>query len=116
MSTNPFRSFDNIAVKEVAPGFLSKLIHTENNTLNFIEVKAGNSVPLHSHIHEQCSFVLEGEFRMTIEGESKILTPNTFAIIPSNAVHGGTAITDCRMLDVFSPVREDYRKLSEDSL
>lgn len=113
MSTAPFRKFEDIATKEVAPGFFSKLIHTENNTLNFIEVKAGNSVPLHKHVHEQYSFVIEGEFEMTIEGESRVLTPNTFAVIPSNALHSGTAITDCRILDVFSPVREDYKRLSE---
>lgn len=113
MSTAPFRKFEDIVTKEVAPGFFSKLIHTENNTLNFIDVKAGNTVPLHTHIHQQCSFVIEGEFEMTIEGETQILANGTFAIIPSNALHGGTAVTDCKILDVFSPVREDYRALSQ---
>jgi quercetin dioxygenase-like cupin family protein len=113
VSKKPFRSFDDIHTKEVAPGFFSKLIHTENNTLNFIEVKAGNTVSLHKHVHEQCSFVIEGEFEMTIEGETRVLRPNTFAVIPPNALHSGTAVTDCKILDVFSPVREDYRRLSE---
>jgi quercetin dioxygenase-like cupin family protein len=61
MNTTVFRQFADIDTKEIAPGFFSKLIHTANNTINFIEVKAGNSVPDHAHIHEQCFLLcLEG--------------------------------------------------------
>lgn len=104
-----FQQFSNIPVKEIAPGFLSKLIHTENNTINFIEVKAGSSIPLHSHPHEQSSFVLKGSFEMTVDGEARILNEETFVLIPGGVVHGGHAITDCLLIDIFSPVREDYR-------
>src|SRR4051812_27076299 len=113
MSSEHFKRFTDISTKEVAPGFFSKLIHTDTNTINFIEVKAGNAVPLHRHEHQQYTFVIEGQFELSIDGESRILTPDTFALIPSNALHGGTAVTDCRLLDIFSPVREDYKKLSE---
>ena len=111
MDTNIFRYFSDINTKEIAPGFFSKLIHTDTNTINFIEVKAGCSVPLHQHIHEQCSFAIEGKFEMTVNGDPQVLEPGFFAIIPSNAVHGGIAITDCKLIDIFSPVREDYRAL-----
>jgi quercetin dioxygenase-like cupin family protein len=111
MYTNIFRHFSDITTKEIAPGFFSKLIHTDNNTINFIEVKEGCSVPLHKHIHQQCSFVIEGKFEMTVNGDTQMLDPGFFAVIPSNAVHGGTAVTDCKLVDLFSPVREDYRAL-----
>ncbi len=104
-----FNQFSNIPVKEIAPGFFSKLIHTDNNTINFLEVTAGSSIPLHQHPHEQSSFVLEGEFEMTVGEETQILTANTFALIPGNVLHGGRAITNCKLIDIFSPVREDYR-------
>jgi quercetin dioxygenase-like cupin family protein len=113
MPRSPFQYFDDIKTQEIAPGFFSKLIHTENNTINFIEVAAGCSVKLHQHIHQQCSFVIEGEFEMTIGDETRVLTPACFAIIPSNAVHGGTAITNCKLVDIFDPVREDYKLLNE---
>ncbi len=111
MPQSPFQFFDDIKTQEIAPGFFSKLIHTQNNTINFIEVKAGCSAKLHQHIHNQCAFVIEGEFEMTINGETRILTPSSFVIIPSNAVHGGRAITDCKLIDIFDPVREDYKAL-----
>ena len=111
MDTTVFKYLADIATKEVAPGFFSKLIHTDTNTINFIEVAAGSSIGLHQHIHQQCSFAIEGKFEMTVNGDTQILEPGFFCIIPSNALHGGTALTDCKLIDIFSPVREDYRNL-----
>jgi quercetin dioxygenase-like cupin family protein len=111
MNTPVFQQFANIDTKEIAPGFFSKLIHTANNTVNFIEVAAGNSVPDHAHIHEQLSFVIEGKFQLTVNGEVQVLDASMFAVIPSNVRHSGLAITDCKLIDIFSPVREDYRNL-----
>jgi len=111
MDTSIFRNFSDIDVKEIAPGFFSKLIHTDTITFNFIDVKAGNSVPYHQHVHEQSSFVIEGIFEFNIDGVVKQLDNGTFVIIPSNVWHSGKAITDCKLIDIFSPVREDYRNL-----
>lgn len=111
MDTSIFHHFNDIETKEIAPGFFSKLIHTQTNTVNFIEVKAGCSVPRHRHIHEQCSFIIEGEFELTVNDIPQLLNTGLFAIVPSNAWHSGTAITDCRLIDIFSPVREDYKNL-----
>ncbi|MES2774368.1 MAG: cupin domain-containing protein [Bacteroidota bacterium] len=104
-----FHPFANITPKEIVPGFTARFIHTQNNTISFWEVKAGSTLPMHSHMHEQSSFVLEGEFEMTIGGETKRLTTGLYAVIPPHTPHCGTAITDCKLLDVFSPVREDYK-------
>jgi quercetin dioxygenase-like cupin family protein len=109
MEESSFRSFEDIEPREILGGFWARSIHTPGNTINFITVKAGNAFPLHSHMHHQCAFVLEGEFEMTINGETQILKPGKFVVIPSNIPHSGRAITDCRLLDIFNPVREDYR-------
>ena len=111
MDNQVFHHFADIATKEIAPGFFSKLIHTETNTINFITVKAGCSVAEHSHPHQQCSFVIEGQFTLTVSGVAQVLDKGMFAVIPSGALHSGLAITDCRLIDLFSPVREDYRNL-----
>jgi len=111
MDTSIFRHFNDINTKEIAPGFFSKLIHTDTNTINFIEVKAGCTVPDHAHIHQQCAFVIEGQFELTVNGTPQVLDAGLFAVIPSNVRHSGRAITDCKLIDIFSPVREDYRNL-----
>ena len=111
MDSPVFFKFDDIGTKEVAPGFFSKLIHTETNTINFIDVKAGSSIPRHQHVNQQCSFAIEGQFELTVNDVPQILQPGLFAIIPPNAWHSGVAITDCKLIDIFSPVREDYKLL-----
>lgn len=111
MDESIFHRFNDITTKEIAPGFFSKLIHTETNTINFIAVKAGCSVPRHRHINEQCSFAIEGKFELTVNYIPQILEPGLFAIIPPNVWHSGIAITDCKLIDIFSPAREDYKLL-----
>ena len=104
-----FRSFNEIEPREILGGFWAQAIHTPGNTINFITVKAGNAFPLHQHFHHQCAFVLEGIFEMTVDGHIKQIGPGEFVVIPPNIPHEGRAITDCRLLDIFNPVREDYR-------
>ncbi len=100
-----------IEPKEIIKGFKGKFIHTENTTLAFWEVEKGASIPLHSHIHEQTTQVVEGKFKLTVDGETKIYENGLVAVIPSNVVHGGVALSNCKLIDVFSPVREDYKNL-----
>jgi quercetin dioxygenase-like cupin family protein len=109
MNEEIFRQFADIEVKEMSTGFFSKLIHTDNNTINFIDIKAGSNAPIHSHPHHQCAFVLKGEFEMTVGEETQILNTGKFVLIPGNTLHGGRAITDCTLLDIFSPGREDFK-------
>ncbi len=111
MSATFFKLFADIPVKEIAPGYLSKFIHTANNTINFIDVTAGSTVARHRHVHEQLSFVLEGAFELTVDGNVQVLDKGMYAVIPSNVWHSGRAVTDCKLIDIFSPLREDYQVL-----
>ena len=110
----PKIDLSTIGPKTLIDGYLARLIHTENMTFSFVEAAAGKTLPEHSHMHEQVSIMLEGEFELTLNGEPIRFGPGSVIVIPSNAKHSGLAITDCKLLDVFYPVREDYRKLSEE--
>jgi len=107
-----FIDLKNVEAKEIAKGYFSKLIHTEKMTFSFIEVKAGETLPEHSHPHEQVSIIQEGKFQLTLDGKPIVFEEGQLVIIPSHTKHSGLAITDCKLLDVFYPVREDYQKLS----
>lgn len=105
----PFTDLLNVPKKEILPGFTAQMIHMENMTYSWVTVKAGSILPEHSHPHEQISTLIQGHFEMTISGETNLLKEGQVAVIPSDALHSGKALTDCVILDVFSPVREDYK-------
>ena len=53
--------------------------------------------------------MIRGEMEMTINDETRIYKTGEMIIIPSNAKRSGISITDCKVVDVFYPVREDYK-------
>ena len=99
----------DIEPKEIVKGFKGRFLHTETMTIVYWDVEAGAELPMHHHIHEQVSQILEGEFEMTIGGITKVHKPGSMLVIPSNVEHSGKAITPCKILDIFNPVREDYK-------
>ncbi len=68
-------------------------------------------VPRHfeSQIHEQITHVLKGQLELTIDGIMNIFEEGKVAVIASNVKHSARALTDCKVMDVFSPAREDYK-------
>ena len=101
-------SLSDVSAKVVLPGFSARFVHTENLTFAWWDIKAAHHLPVHAHVHEQVLNLIEGEFELTIDGVSHHLTTGDVFVIHSNVEHSGRSITDCRILDVFSPVREDY--------
>jgi quercetin dioxygenase-like cupin family protein len=99
----------NIAPKELAPGLTGYYAHGTNMTLGLVEIKAGSNLPEHKHVHEQITYILEGQLDMNIGGEACTLTAGMYHVIPSNMLHSAIAKTDCKVMDVFNPVREDYK-------
>ncbi|HWJ90531.1 MAG TPA: cupin domain-containing protein [Flavisolibacter sp.] len=105
----PFFEVQDQPGKEVVSGYFGRTIHTGSMTFMYWTVKNGAVMPLHSHLHEQVAHVLKGRFELTVNGETKILEPGAVAVIPPHIPHGGRALTDCELLDVFNPEREDYK-------
>lgn len=98
-----------VPVTEFMPGYFGKMVHTQSMTLAFWDVIAGAIVPEHSHVNEQIMHVLEGRFEFTVAGVSHIYGPGELVVVPSHVPHGGKALTPCKLMDVFCPVREAYR-------
>ena len=95
--------------RELLPGFVGKFVHTSQMTIAHWEIKAGSVLPLHDHVHEQVVNMLEGELEMTIGGETRVMKAGQTFAIASSVPHEGKALTDCSVIDVFTPAREDYK-------
>jgi quercetin dioxygenase-like cupin family protein len=100
---------NDVKGKEIVPGLYGRFVHGEHITLSFVDIKQGAQLPEHSHPHEQITYILEGELDMVIGGEKMLLTPGMVHVIPGNVPHSAYARTAVKVLDAFSPVREDYR-------
>lgn len=100
---------DDVTGKEIVPGLYGRFVHGDTMTLSFVDIQPGAQLPEHSHPHEQITYLIEGELEMVIGGEKMLLTPGMVHVIPGNVPHSAVARTFVRVLDAFSPVREDYR-------
>ena len=102
-------NLSEIQEKEIFPGLKGKFVHGKNISWAFWEVKKGAKVDLHKHHHEQIMHVVEGKFEFTLNNKTKVYENGDVVVIPSNIEHSGLALTDCKLMDVFSPAREEYR-------
>jgi quercetin dioxygenase-like cupin family protein len=95
--------------RELVPGHHGRFVHSEHTTHVYWQIDVDARLPEHSHPHEQIVNVLEGTYELSVDGESFVLDAGDVLVIPGGAAHSGRAHTECRILDVFSPVREEYR-------
>jgi len=106
----PFTTLASLPAKEILGGAVrGHYAHLTRLTVGEIALPAGLTVPLHQHPHEQVTYVIEGRFQFTVGAETRVLEPGMVALVPGGVRHGGTTLTACRVLDFFSPAREDYR-------
>ena len=105
----PFIALNELPKMELFPGVRSALAAGSQLMLSALEMEHDGVVPEHSHPHEQAGLMLEGKLRLRIGDEERELTPGDAFIIPSHVVHSGVVTEGpARVLDIFSPVREDY--------
>src|SRR2546423_5745787 len=102
------QNIKNLKPKELVPGITGYYAHGDKMTFGYVELKKGSSVPMHQHMQEQITYIIEGQLDMVIGGKACSLTSGMFHVIPSGTPHSATAITDCKVIDAFNPPREDY--------
>lgn len=92
-------------------GVVGRPLFGERAMLNLVEFEAGATVPAHSHEHEQLGIVLRGMQALVIDGVAHEMHPWDAYVIPPNVEHSAYCGPDgATVLDVFQPVREDYRE------
>lgn len=107
--TQPFFHSDEMEWEEVGPG-LKRQIMGYDDKLMLVKVDFGEGAVgvMHKHYHSQVTYVVSGEFEMTIGDEIKTLKGgDSFYIVP-HVLHGCVCTKPGMLIDVFSPAREDF--------
>jgi quercetin dioxygenase-like cupin family protein len=108
----PFIQIEEFDPIEIAPGARARTPYGENIMLSYLELEEGAVVPLHQHPHEQAGMLLKGKMELTIGEETRVCEAGSMFIIPPNTPHSAIPVDGpAVVLDVFSPVREDYAEL-----
>lgn len=94
---------------KMADGILAKVVTTATMSIVHITLSEGAIVREHAHIQEQVVIVIAGELELTVDGTVNCLTPGKVMVLPPNVTHSGRAVTECKVIDVFHPIREDLR-------
>lgn len=106
-----FVDWSRIPPQPLGSGVRIRTPHGERIMLSLVEFEPEGHVPTHNHPHEQAGVVLDGTLELTIGGETQRLAPGASYIIPGGVTHSARAPDGpCRVLDIFSPIREDYAR------
>lgn len=105
-----FATLASLPVKKIFNGTIrGHYAHLERTTFGEVHLDANTDVPIHQHPHEQVTYVISGRFEFTVGSETTVLEPGMAALIPGNTPHGGRTLTAVKVVDLFAPVREEYR-------
>jgi len=100
---------NSVEWKDLGNGVKRKLMfYDDAMMLVKFQFEKGAVGALHNHPHRQMSYVAEGLFEFTLNGESRIIKAGDIYNVPSHAIHGIVCLEAGMLVDVFNPIREDF--------
>ncbi len=95
--------------REMQPGVTHTVLsYCDDLMLCEVAIDEGVTFPEHGHPHTQAVYVISGRVRFTLGEKVYEFEPGDSCLVEPNVVHGLVALTDARVLDAFTPVREDF--------
>lgn len=101
---------------EICPGISRRTVADGKTMYQMIAtLAAGSRMPEHHHAQEQIVHIITGKMRLIVEGVPHELSSGDSFYLASDVPHGVETILETRVLDTFSPPREDYLAIDEKS-
>ena len=111
----PFRHVSDLPVLPIWDAVTARVVEGQTMTFSIVELAPNAPVARHQHPQEQMGVVLTGTLRFTVGDETRDLHPGDTYAIPGGTVHTAVSGPDgAVVVDVFSPVRDDWRRLTPD--
>lgn len=100
---------NSVQLENVGEGVDRKIL-ASNGGLMTVEVifKKGAVGAVHTHTHEQVSYVLAGSFEFELDGKKEVIKTGDSYYVSPDIPHGVVALEDGILLDIFTPQREDF--------
>jgi quercetin dioxygenase-like cupin family protein len=109
-----FHNLDDLSdgiLRDLAPGLTARIFAGEQSMLSIVSFAPNSAGTLHNHPEEQWGVMLEGSGIRIQGGEAIPVKKGDFWRTPGNVPHTIRAGAEgARVLDIFSPPREEYRK------
>lgn len=100
---------EHLPWEQVADGVKRKIMTYDNNLMMVkVAFETGGVGAAHQHVHTQMSYVASGAFAITIAGETRLVRAGDAYYIPPNVRHGAVCEEAGVLVDVFTPMREDF--------
>jgi quercetin dioxygenase-like cupin family protein len=100
--------WNDVPIETMNPLLGRQLIVGDQVMLARVLLKKGCIVPLHSHVNEQLSYIIEGALKFFIDGKEIVVRSGEVLTIPPNMPHKAEALEDTVDLDIFHPPRADW--------
>ncbi len=96
--------------KELLPGIIARTFWGQQMLMAVVDLDPNTELPHHSHPHEQVGIVIAGQIEFDVAGQVRVLHPGEVYVIPGGVAHGARTFDQpVKVIDVFSPVREEYK-------
>ena len=100
---------DDAPLRDLGGGTSRRVLaHTEKLMIVEVNFETGAVGSVHTHPHCQNTYVKSGRFRFTVDGESVEVGPGDTLAFPSDIPHGTLCLEQGTLLDIFTPMREDF--------
>ena len=103
-------TWDEIAEEQLNPLAGRKALHGAAITVAHFRFDKGNKVASHHHVNDQVTIVEKSAVRMTVGDEEFVLKAGEMVLVAPNVPHGNEALEDTVIMELFSPIREDWIK------
>lgn len=114
LKAKEFVTDSGIAWEDLGGGLKRKIMAYDDNLMMVkVAFEKGGIGTLHSHFHTQMSYVESGEFEITIGERKQVLRQGDVYYIPPHVVHGALCLSAGMLVDIFTPMREDFINISK---
>ena len=108
LSTLEKSSWNTIEVEQLNEKLTRQMISGQNATLSQLVLQKGATVPRHSHVNEQYSWIVSGKLKFVFDDREIVAVAGDVLVIPPNVAHAAVALEDTVDVDIFAPRREDW--------